>query len=176
MRKALHIMGILNDTDVEWLVDHGTKQLVPAGTILIRQGEPIEFLTIILEGECAIRLGRVDGPQVATLLTGEILGEISFADSRPPSAFVIASSTTLVLQISRDLLREKLADDDAFGSRFYRALATFLADRLRTTTSRFGYGQHKEDMDPDELDDPSMENIAVAASRFDSVLRRLRVN
>ena len=176
MRKALHIMGILNDSDVEWLVKHGTKELVPEGTILIRQGEPIEFLTIILEGECSIRLGRPDGPKVATLMTGEILGEISFADSRPPSAFVIASASTLVLQISRELLKEKLANDDAFGARFYRALATFLADRLRTTTSRFGYGHSKEDADPDELDDTSMDNIAVAASRFDGVLRRLRVN
>jgi hypothetical protein len=46
-----------------------------------------------------------------------------------------------VLRLSDEMVREKLAADLGFASRFYHALCVFLADRLRHTTTRFGYGK-----------------------------------
>ena len=53
---------------------------------------------------------------------------------------VEAVSEATVLRISDAKVREKLETDLGFASRFYRALCVFLADRLRSTTSRMGYG------------------------------------
>ncbi|MFZ1009225.1 MAG: hypothetical protein WAN65_20450, partial [Candidatus Sulfotelmatobacter sp.] len=58
--------------------------------------------------------------------------------------------------------------------RFYRALAGFLADRLRTTTAHLGYG--KWDQDTDELDDTMLDDMSVAATRFDYLIKRLGMN
>jgi CRP-like cAMP-binding protein len=169
------MMGILDDGDVEWIVRHGGADSVKAGTVLIAEGKPIESLFIVLDGKLSVRTEANAGQEVATLYAGEVVGEISFVDSSPPSASVVAVRDSHLLTIPRTLLNEKLARDTGFAARFYRAIAIFLAGRLRSTTSRFGYGK-QETVDPDELDDESMDHISLARSRFDDLLRRLRVN
>jgi CRP/FNR family transcriptional regulator, cyclic AMP receptor protein len=71
---------------------------------------------------------------VARLGAGEVVGGIAFVDSAPPSATVMAAGDASVLALPHTLLRQRLAEDAPFAARFYRALAIFLADRLRATT------------------------------------------
>jgi hypothetical protein len=98
-------------------------------------------------------------------------------DSRPPLASVKAVTESNVLAIPRESLCAKLAKDTGFAARFYRAIAIFLADRLRVTASRFGYGRPDQDgveaTDPSELHPELLEWIDLAAVRFDKLLRRL---
>lgn len=176
MRKALYLMGILNDGDIEWLATHGGNDFIKSGTVLIREKSPIESLYIVLDGKLAVNIAALGNKEIAQLYAGEIVGEMSFVDSSPPSASVVASIDSHVLSIPRSLLKEKLSKDMGFASRFYLGIATFLAQRLRMTTSRFGYGNAAQDEDPDELDDSTMDSLSVAASRFDDLLRRLRLN
>lgn len=172
MRKALYILGELDDADVEWLSENGSRQHVPQGTVLIRKGEPVSKLFVVLEGRLAV--SAADGKEVASLLSGEVVGEISFVDSRPPSASVVAAEDTQVLSVPGDMLRKKLEKDPLFAARFYRALAVFLADRLRVTTARFGYGSNAEDAHAaDELSEDQIDAIDLAAVRFDQMLKRL---
>ena len=113
--------------------------------------------------------------EIAKLLAGEIVGEISFVDSRPPSADVKATVDSQVLAVPKDALRAKLKTDLGFASRFYLSLATFLADRLRLadaslTAGQGGFVAHGEDLD--ELPEEMLENIALASARFDMILKR----
>ena len=39
VRKVLYLMGILSDTDVQWMATHGKKKVVPAGEALITPGQ-----------------------------------------------------------------------------------------------------------------------------------------
>src|SRR5262245_60948864 len=120
MRKVLYILGELSDTDVEWLIATGTKQNLDAEQILIEQGTPITTLYIVLDGQLwvgTVRSGRDN--EVARLGTGEIVGEMSFVDSRPPSATVKALTPSVVLAIPRPVLVAKLQQDAEFASRFY---------------------------------------------------------
>ena len=173
MRKALYVMGILDDEDVEWIASHGRRLGVAKDEILIREGEPVDALFILLDGSLDVSTG---GNKVATLLSGEIVGEISFVDSRPPAATVTAAQYSRVLSIPRDMLRARLETDAWFASRFFRALATFLADRLRTTTARLGYGGANQDTqrDEDEINFDMMDSVSLAAVRFDKLLKRLQ--
>ena len=120
------------------------------------------------------------GIKVATLMSGEVIGEISFVDSRPPSASVVAELPSIVLAIDKVLLKQKLETDGQFGAHFYRAIALFLADRLRSTTGRLGYkgpkGDEKEEPaeDPDELDEDFMQAVSMANVRFDMLVRAVR--
>ena len=173
MRKALYVMGILDDQDVEWIASHGHRLGVKQDEVLIREGEPVDAIFILLDGSLNVRAGN---RQVATLLSGEIVGEISFVDSRPPGATVTAGQFSRVLAIPRDLLRAKMDIDPWFASRFFRALATFLADRLRSTTARLGYGEPSanETQDGDELAPDVMDSVSLASIRFDRLLKRLQ--
>ncbi len=164
-------MGILDEEDVEWLASHGRRFRVEKGEILIREGEPVDALFLLLDGSLEVISGS---KRVATLLAGEIVGEISFVDFRPPSATVRSAQFSRVLAIPRDLLRSKLDADACFASRFFRALATFLADRLRETTARLGHGEAAQREDAGEMALDTIDSVSLAAVRFDKMLKRLQ--
>lgn len=177
MRKVLFILGELSDNDIEWLLTRGRKQRLPAGTTLITEGQAVDTLYIILEGSVTVLSGALGGKEVARLGAGEMVGEMSFIDARPPSATVRALDQATVFAIPRPALANKLEHDLAFSSRFYRAIAMFLSDRLRGTVSRLGYNKDQqldEDVEyADELDLNVLDNIYLAGARFDRMLKRL---
>jgi len=176
MRKSLMMMGILDDSDVEWLTACGEQQYIAAGTVLIQEGRPIDALYILLDGRLAVSVGSMKQEPIAVLLSGEVVGEISFVDSRPPLASVSAIEDSHVLAIWRVKLLAKIDRDPSFAARFYKSLAAFLADRLRSVTGRIGdRGQSHADA-ADELNDDIMDHVSLAAVRFDNMLKRLRSN
>jgi CRP-like cAMP-binding protein len=174
MRKALHLLGILDDVDIDWLATIGTQHHIKMGTVLIHEKMPIDSVYILLDGKLSVSVGGTNGKHIATLLQGEVVGEISFVDSHLPSASVVAEEDSLVLNIDRTSLEAKLLKDQGFAARFYHSIANFLADRLYVTAGRFGYGSAQQDVDVDELPDSAIDDIDLAAIRFDKLLRRLR--
>jgi CRP/FNR family transcriptional regulator, cyclic AMP receptor protein len=176
MRKAFYLMGILDDGDVEWLAKTGATKFMPSGKVLIYEGRAIEDIYVVLEGKLSVSVRAMGGREIATLLAGEIVGEMSFVDSRPPSASVITSEDSYLLVLPRTVLTGKLRTDNAFASRFYRGVAMLLADRLRKTTSYLGYGNWTEGTDPDELDESLMDSASLGATRFDRLLKQLRIH
>jgi CRP-like cAMP-binding protein len=169
----MYLMGALDDADVEWLAVNGTAQRLTKGEVLVREGHAVDSLFVVLDGQLAVEAG---GSNVATLLAGEVVGEISFVDSRPPLATVTALDAARILAVRREVLQAKLASDPRFAANFYRALATFLADRLRATTTRMGYGPPEQDATAeaaDELSDDLMETVSLGTQRFDNLLRRV---
>ena len=172
MKKALYFLGILDDRDVEWMMRHGQKRTVTPGEHLIEQGRPTDWLYFVLDG-CLVVYTRT-APRVAELKAGEVVGEISFVDARPPTASVRAETESKVGAIPRAALQAKLRQDVGFASRFYQSLAVFLADRLRTTTGSIGSEspQLSEDVeDADELAGHLMANISMAGLRFTEMQR-----
>jgi CRP/FNR family transcriptional regulator, cyclic AMP receptor protein len=174
MRKALYILGILDDGDVNWLAQTGKARSINAGTVIIQRGVAMDSVFIVIEGQLLVYSG---GVEIARLSAGEIVGEISFVDARPPSASVRAAVDSQVLAIPKAALYAKLHKDLGFASRFYLSVATFLAERLRVATARLsadekpGAGEHGEDID--ELHSEMLENIALASARFDMIIKRL---
>ena len=175
MRKSLYILGQLSDQDIEWLVAKGEKLQVSPGTILITENETIEALYIVLDGSFSVSTEAVG--TITRLGSGEIVGEMSFVDTRPPSASVTAIDQSIVLAIPQLQLAEKLESDLGFSSRFHRALAIFLSYRLRDTVSQLGYGVttsvDEDAFDPDELDENILDNVHVAGAKFDRILKKI---
>jgi len=175
MRKALYILGQLNDADIQWMAHHGIMRQLRDGEIVIREGHPIDAIFVNLEGALSVTLAG--GVEVARLGAGEFVGEISFVDSAPPSATVRGVGRSSVLEIKRADIQRKIAEDLGFSARFHRALAVFLADRLRAATRRLGYGK-QGDLDTDavldgELDNAVLDTLAEAGERFRRLLGML---
>lgn len=164
MRKVLFIFGQLTDADVEWLAKNGRRKRVPQSTVLITQGVPVETLYIVLEGELAVLQGA-SKREIARLGAGEIAGEMSFVDARPPSATVTAGAGCVVYTIPTRTLGEALEKNTGFAARFYKAVATFLSDRVRKATDA--------DYD-DELDDSVLDNVDRAGARFNMLGRQVQ--
>jgi len=175
MRKVLFIMGQLDDHDVQWLADNGLRRRFPAGSELVREDQPNQCLYIVLDGHAAVRVAGIG--EVARLGAGEMIGEMSLVDASPPSASVAALDELLVLEVDYARLRAKVEADTAFGLRLYRAIAIFLADRLRGTTKRLGFGEDtglvEDVIQEGELDMNVLDTIHLAGTRFDMLLKTL---
>ncbi|MEG3620130.1 cyclic nucleotide-binding domain-containing protein [Magnetovibrio sp. PR-2] len=176
MRKVLYILGQLSDEDVDWLSQNGTRKRAAQGDVLIAQGKPLSDMYIILDGKMSASIKGLG--KVADLGSGEIVGEMSFIDSRPPSASIIVEEDATVLALSQDVINQKLLQDIGFAARFYKALATFLSDRMRGTVQTMGYGDNDGGLDDEielegELDLNVLDSVHLAGARFDRMLKKL---
>ncbi len=178
MRKVLYILGQLDDADVEWLVKVGRREKRSKGDVVIKNGVAASFLYIVIDGRLEIVLPN--GFVLAQVGVGEILGEISLVDSRPPSASVVVAEDCAVLAVPQRELRAELKRNQAFAARFYRALAIFLANRMRATMSTLGFGKPQEgakamaeEDDADVLDDEVLDAVYNAGLRFERMLKKL---
>ena len=172
MRKALYFLGILNDSDIDWLIAAGHRREIPADVDLIHEGVPTDSVFVVIDGAFSVRTTALGAHELARLMSGEVMGEMSFVDSAPPSATVRALERSCVLSIPRRRLAAKLSEDDGFAARFYRALSMFLADRLRTTMATFG-SDGKSGRDS-KMDTETLDYVAMAGARFEWIQKRLR--
>ncbi|RZS99449.1 cyclic nucleotide-binding domain-containing protein [Aquimarina brevivitae] len=166
MKKVLFLLGHLTDLDIEWMIHNGSKKNLKNHEELISKGEEIENIYIILSGKLSITDGK---QEIAAIGPGEIVGEMSFLESRAPSVSVIAAEETVVYSISRAVMNEKLDTDLEFRSNFYYSLALFLSNRLRKTTNKLGFESPDEE---DMIDTNVLDGVAQAGARFSQILNK----
>ncbi|MGB3519787.1 MAG: cyclic nucleotide-binding domain-containing protein [Elainellaceae cyanobacterium] len=174
MKKSLYILAELSDRDFEWLLTSGQHRHLTAGQMLIQEGESIDALYLILTGTFAVCVQALGNREVAHLSVGELVGEMSFVEDRPPSATVQALEDASVWAIPRLMLTAKLSQDVAFASHFYRALSILLSDRLRSTVTRLG-GVPDQDSGLNDLPPNSkiLDSLDIAQVRLAWLLNQL---
>ncbi len=170
MQRVLYILAELNDDDVAFLVDHGQRRLVRRGEKIAAPDEPIDAIQIVLDGAFSV---QADSVVLNRLHRGEVVGELTYLDRRPPSASVVALEDSRVLRIPHAALDRRLSGDPGFAGRFYKSLALFLVHRLRLATATLAYGPPELREDSDEVDLTELDSVDVAARRFDWMLTRL---
>lgn len=170
MKRALFFLGQFSNRDVEWLIHNGQKMELSGGEKLIQKGNFIDSLYIVLSGQLSVSAENGDKEDIATLGTGEVVGEMSFLETRPPSVSVIAKKTSVVYKISRKDIELRFTANLDFKANFYYALALFLSNRLRKTTDQLGYGTPEEE--EDLIDTKILDGVAKAGSHFGQILHR----
>ncbi len=154
MRKALYILADLDDRDIAWLAKAGEVRSLAASETLIAAGRPVEHLFFLTDGTLEVTSPK--GMRLAVLELGEVVGEMSFVEKRLPGATVKALTPARVLAVPRAAMLSEFARDAAMGMRFYRALAVFLSDRLRTASGS----------DDNEIDEGLLDTLSMAGDRF----------
>ncbi len=101
----------------------------PAGTMIFEQGQPGDFMYIVLSGEVDI---RHDGQTVETISTGQIVGELALIDHAARSASAVAKSDCRVAPVDARRFEFLVSETPNFALQVMRTLA----DRLRRTTAR----------------------------------------
>lgn len=173
VRKILYILGQLNDADVDWLAKSGKRRRISTGTPLLTEGVPTNCLYILLDGTASVAVKGLG--EVAEVGCGEIMGEMSFLDAKPPAATVTALRDCVLFELSAADLLRKLNEDDGFSARFHRAISRFLSERLRAVYRRTASRQAaaSDEEEEDELDLDLLGDIHLAGARFDGMLKKL---
>lgn len=121
------------------------KQELPANEYIFREGEMGTAAYLILDGTVEIRLGAFgDTPKLlATLVKGDVIGEMALFDERPHMASAIAMNKLTVAVLSSDDFKKRVDSMDTV----MRGILNVMTQRLRlvgnkeiikTTSSSFG--------------------------------------
>ncbi|MBF0566019.1 MAG: cyclic nucleotide-binding domain-containing protein [Nitrospirae bacterium] len=139
MAKLVTILEVLSDEDIQWLLSAGVEERIEPDTVVIKAGEYISSIYIVLEGTLGIYLSQSEDKLINTVGAGEILGEMSYLEDNPTSATVISQEPAVLLNISRDALDNRIGEDPDFGRRLYKGIGIAVSQRLRQTLARVDY-------------------------------------
>jgi CRP/FNR family cyclic AMP-dependent transcriptional regulator len=179
MRRALYMLGQLSDDNIEWMIAKGKREQVATGTVLIEEGKESGEVLIVLDGQLGIYVQSASGDQrIAVRGAGEILGEMSFVDGRPPTATVKAEEPSALYTIPKAVLAAQLEEDRDFAARFYRGIAISLSYRLSELMHPEEADAEKfesiDDLDEDDmLDADVLDSAYLAGLRFERILKRM---
>lgn len=175
MRSSLIIFDNLDEDDVAWIHQACRKLTVPQGEVLIDSGKVNRSVYLLLDGRC--RVNAPDGRPLGTLNAGDIMGEVSFVDKRKTVARITTDTAAVVAVLKEDVLLEKIETDPAFAARFYMAVASVLAFRLRRNLQVAISGEvnvlDSEQEFAGEIDAVDLDATAKAGARLSYLLKQL---
>jgi 2-oxoglutarate dehydrogenase E1 component len=120
---ATSLLQGLRDEELAAVAARTTERRLAAGEVLMQKGDPGDGAYFILSG-----LARVerDGQLVATLETGQVVGEMSFLKHQVRSANVVAQTPLHLLHLGDAALDELLDTSAGFARRLFEAVSTRL--------------------------------------------------
>lgn len=124
----------LNEDQLERIVAMAEIRQCEGGETLIKMNDNSSDVLVILSG--GAKISSYHEIELAQVLAGTIIGEVSLVDDKPRSAMVRTSGPTTVAVINAGKLKEMLKRDLDAASKVYRNLARALAIKLRLTTMR----------------------------------------
>jgi len=141
------------DEDLRLLGRRAESVEVADGVVVLQEGREATGLYIVERGTVAIVRG---GVEIGSLSMGSVFGEMSLLMEQPVTASVVARASVALGFVQRDKLQRLLETYPSLASRYYRSLATILADRLRRASSELASG-------------PDPETLLLEASRSSEV-------
>jgi CRP/FNR family transcriptional regulator, cyclic AMP receptor protein len=121
-------------SELSRLLEHLHERPFPAGANVLIAEQPGEAVYVILSGSVKVHALRPDGTEVvlAVLGAGEVLGEMSAADSLGRSASVVTLEETNLLWMDRRTFSASVASSTILS----RNLAEVLSRRVRLANAR----------------------------------------
>jgi CRP-like cAMP-binding protein len=107
--------------------------------LIFEEGQPKASLFLILDGKVAIEMCREDHTTTLAILEkGAFFGEMALLNEAPRSANARSIERTYTLALYRNDLSRLIQRDPQTACQIYRALASIIGDRLRSTNELMG--------------------------------------
>jgi cAMP-dependent protein kinase regulator len=91
-----------------------------AGDRLTQQGDPAGLWVVVAEGHASV---EKDGEEIAALLEGSFVGELSLLDNTPQNATVVAVTDVRAFVLTGDAFRRVLDNSSTLREKVQRAAA-----------------------------------------------------
>lgn len=125
------LIAAIGDPMVRELAARGQTRTFPKNTVIINEGDRGDSLFVILSGKVKVYVSDDDGREMILDIhgPGDYVGEMSL-DGRPRSASVMTLEPSTCAVVTRDALREAIANNPDVAM----ALISTLIDRARIAT------------------------------------------
>ena len=122
--RRIPLFEDLPDEAILEVAGQGLEKFVPAGEINGREGEPVEHLYVIIEGELRITKEAAGGEVVINTYTpGAFFAEVPLLAGSPFLATGRALTDCRLFLIPDDLFRHLLTEHSSFGRKILQAMA-----------------------------------------------------
>ncbi len=131
LRRYPYFAGI-DDESVTELAMIAEEKVIPANTVMFREGDPATHFSIILKGEVNIQyyLGSGELRTVDTLVEGDLLMWSALVEPYKATALGTSTKETRLARIDATKLRLLCENEPILGYRFMTQVAKLLAHRL----------------------------------------------
>jgi signal transduction histidine kinase len=165
----------LTDEELREVLEEGSEEFIPAGEVGGREGEPVDHLYVILEGEFRWSK-KVDGGEVVmnTYGSGEFFAEVPLLLGKPFLATWRALADSRVFALPNEIFRRMLTIHPSFSN----AVLEMLAQRIQVL---YSVSQQRERLSSlgtlaaglaHELNNPSSASRRAAGRLRDSLENR----
>jgi extracellular factor (EF) 3-hydroxypalmitic acid methyl ester biosynthesis protein len=169
MNRAAALFEKLSDADVDWILNTALEEQVMKGDPVIRAGQPVTALYVVLKGILAVISPSLGGERLAVIGPGGVVGDMSLLEERTPTESVVAQETTTVLVLPFAELETKFQKDPHFAARLYRGVAKSLSQKLRRTNSRLAVQAASEGA---EGESPAHRRVSAAVAELEGLIHR----
>lgn len=131
--RSIELFEELGDDDLAALASAVRERVFEAGQLIFAAGEPGTQMYVVASGDVNIHLPGDASHRISLkdIARGEYFGELALFDDKPRSASALATTRTIVLELSRETLTSYLS------ARPHAAMAILrvMSDRLRETNA-----------------------------------------
>jgi signal transduction histidine kinase len=129
--KALEVFQGVSDDNLVWFVEHSGEAVFSPGEIIVKEGEPAEFMLVVLQGEFTGRQESAgpDGP-VFHIKAGAVTGLLPYSRMKQVRITGRADTNLRILKLHSKYFSEMLHRMPVLGER----LVGMLTDRVREFT------------------------------------------
>jgi len=136
--KSTFLFATLSVEQLRSLAQQVWIERIPAGSVIVREGEEAESLYVVVEGGVNVLKG--DGQFLAFLGPGGFFGEMAlFMDQSRRSATCHAIEDSTCVVVRKDVLADFCTSRPDAGLVIYRAIIRTLAERLQSTSADLAF-------------------------------------
>ena len=135
---TIHLFEDFDQTELECFAGYMRCFRAPLGTEIIAEGQPGDFMMLMLDGgvEIVKKDARGVAQRIATAGPGKTLGEMSLIDGEPRFASCIALGDIEFAVLDRESLSRLIAEQPRVGVKLMMELLMLLNQRLRNVSAQ----------------------------------------
>lgn len=136
------LLRSLGPDDLAYLLTDAREHKAKKGAVLLQQGDPGDFLLILMEGRARVTVYSANGREIVLeyVEAGTVLGEIALIDGGLRTASVIALGPVRYLTLPRAVFERVIAANHRIALRLMRELAMRLRLANETIETDRAYG------------------------------------
>lgn len=131
------LFGKLSTEDISKLTKLMDAVELPQGDAIYVEGEPADYMSMLISGKLTVLKETEKGKsrEIAQILPGRVVGEMSMVDGKAHSATVVADTNSTVAILSKKAMETLVKEDPELGANLFRNFAETISIRLRKTNN-----------------------------------------